>query len=180
MPKSVVSVKHTRVQKVCTLWTHDDNFSRDDVVFNGEKFPELPAIPGSLIQIIALKHATAIRDFQTAAKSTPKDASQAKEGESSKDASQATHSRRARRGSVMITLDENGSLIQGGRDVDADKSYIFVAKPIPADLKSKYPNLQVSSRALAQQKPFSKMKSRYPSPRKLQKCSAFATECNLR
>lgn len=144
MSKSVVSVKRTRVQKVCTLWTHDDNFSRDDVVFNGEKFPELPATPGSLIQIIALKQATAVRDFQASAKSTAKDPSQTKADDSSKDAFHDTYSRRTRRGSVLITLDENGSLIQGGRDVDTEKSYIFVATAIPADLKSKYPNLQVS------------------------------------
>lgn len=144
MSKSVVSAKRTRVQKVCTLWTHDENFSRDDVVFNGEKFPELPSSPGSLIQIIALKHATAVRDFQTAAKSNLKDSGQTKLDDSGNDTPVDTHSKRSRRGSMKITIDENGSLIQGGRDVDPEKSYIFVAKSISADLKTKYPNLQVS------------------------------------
>lgn len=144
MSKSVVSDRHTRVQKICTLWTHDDNFSRDDVVFNGEKFPELPTTPGSLIQIIALKHTSAVRDFQTTAKNAPKEASQARGDDSSRDTLPDTHSRRSRRGSVKIMLDENGSPIQGGRDVDMEKSYIFVAKPLPNDLKSKHSNLQVS------------------------------------
>ncbi|KAF2180031.1 hypothetical protein K469DRAFT_640248 [Zopfia rhizophila CBS 207.26] len=144
MSKPVASLKHTRVQKVCTLWTHDENFSKDDVVFNGEKFPELPATPGSLIRIIALKHATAIRDFQTSAKMASKDANQVKIEDASKDAIPDAHPRRARRQSVMLTLDENGTIIQGGREVDPEKSYIFVAKPMTPDVKSKYPNLQVS------------------------------------
>jgi hypothetical protein len=44
----------------------------------------------------------------------------------------------------MLTLDENGAVIPGGREVDPEKSYIFVAKAITPDLRSKYPNLQVS------------------------------------
>lgn len=142
MSKSVVSVKRTRVQKVCTLWTHDDNFSRDDVVFNGEKFLELPATPGSLIQVIALKYGTAVRDFQSSARASSKEVSQGKADDST--AVTEIHSKRSRRGSVRITLDENGSVIQEGREVDLDKSYIFVAKRFPADLKSKHPNLQIS------------------------------------
>ena len=143
MSRSVVNTRHTRVQKVCTLWTHDDNFSKEDIVFNGEKFPELPTAPGSLIQILALKHATAVRDFQATAKTHSTDNLQ-KTGESHRDVHRETHSRRSRRGSVTVTFDENGTVIQAGRDVDPEKSYIFVAKPLSADMKSKYPNLQAS------------------------------------
>jgi hypothetical protein len=133
------------VQKVCTLWTHDDNFSRDDVVFNSDKFAELPATPGSLIQVIALKHGTAVRDFQTIPKPPQKDTSQSTLHDMPKPTAAELHSkRRSRRGSVKITIDENGSVIQEGREVDPEQSYIFVAKPFPADLKSKQPNLQVS------------------------------------
>ncbi|ORY02057.1 hypothetical protein BCR34DRAFT_493449 [Clohesyomyces aquaticus] len=144
MSKSVVSVKHTRVQKICTLWTHDDNFSRDDVVFNGEKFPEFPATPGSLIQILALAQITAVRDFQSTAKNAQKDANASRSDEESRHVTSQSHGKRSRRGSLMITLDENGAPIQGGREVDVEKSYIFVAKPLSADLKSKHPNLQIS------------------------------------
>lgn len=144
MSKSVLSARRTRVQKICTLWTHDDNFSRDDVVFSGDKFPELPATPGSLIQVVAFKYGTAVRDFQSSAKAPPKDASQVKADDSTRTATPEPHSRRSRRGSVKITLDENGSVIQEGREVDLEKSYVFVAKPFPAELKAKYPQLQVS------------------------------------
>ena len=145
MSKSVVSARRTRVQKVCTLWTHDDNFSRDDVVFNSDKFVELPATPGSLIQVIALKHGTAVRDFQTVPKPPPKDAGQVNAHDLSKAATQESYSkRRSRRGSIRVTIDENGSIIQENREVDTEQSYVFVAKPFPADLKSKHPNLQIS------------------------------------
>lgn len=147
MSKSAVNAKRTRVQQVCTLWTHDDNFSRDDVVFNGDKFTELPATPGSLIQIIALKQGPVVRDFQAVADAS-KGAGQAKADGASKDGFHGNHSRRGRRGSVMMTLDESGQPIQGARDLDLEKSYIFVAKPTPTDLKSRNPNLQVGLKRL--------------------------------
>ncbi|KAJ4352288.1 vacuolar membrane-associated protein iml1 [Didymosphaeria variabile] len=135
--------KRTRVRKVCTLWTHDDNFSKDDVVFNSDKFSELPAAPGSLIQVIALKYGTATRDFQSSSRNLEKDGTQTKH-EDPNDAATDVHSRRSRKESIKVTLDENGSVIQEDREVDTDKSYIFVAKPFPTELKSKHSNLQVS------------------------------------
>lgn len=143
MSKSITNSKRTRVQKVCTLWTHDDNFSRDDVVFNSEKFAELPATPGSLIQVIALKYGTATRDFQPSSRTPARDSAHAK-FDGSKDTVTDSHSRRGRRGSIKLTLDENGSVIHEDREVDMDKSYIFVAKRFPTDLKSKHSNLHVS------------------------------------
>jgi hypothetical protein len=143
MSLSIVNGKRTRVQKICTLWTHDDNFSKDDVVFNSDKFSELPATPGSLIQVIALKYGTATRDFQSSSRNVGNDSTQSKT-EDTKDAATDPHSRRSRRGSIKVTLDENGSAIQEDREVDTEKSYIFVSKPFPIDLKSKHSNLQIS------------------------------------
>lgn len=141
MSKSSASLKASRVQKICTLWTHDDNYSKEEVVFNGDKFPELTTTPGSLIRIIALKPTTAIRDFQTSAKTSSKEPSAA--NDKPNNATLDSHSRRSRRQSVVLTLDENGSLIQGGREVDPQKSYVFVTKPMTVEQKSKHPNLQV-------------------------------------
>ncbi|KAF2658715.1 hypothetical protein K491DRAFT_689784 [Lophiostoma macrostomum CBS 122681] len=144
MSKSVASTKQTRVQKVCTLWTHVDSFSTDDVVFNDEKFTELPAKPGSLVQVIGLKHATAVRDFQTAPSHGGKAVESARGDDSSRGHFVDTHSRHSRRESTKVTLDEHGSVIQDGRELDPERSYIFVAKPLSAEMKSKHPNLQVS------------------------------------
>lgn len=144
MPKSVSNVKQARVQRVCTLWTHDDNFSRDEIVFNPEKFPELPTTTGALLQIVAISSATAIRDFQSAGTGTQNGATQAKPDGVDRDHGVDSHTKRTRRGSITITIDENGSTIPGGREIDAGKAYIFVSKPLPPDLKTKHVNLQVS------------------------------------
>ncbi|KAH7561385.1 hypothetical protein BM1_02489 [Bipolaris maydis] len=144
MSKSASHPQQARVQKVCTLWTHDDNFSRDEIVFNSEKFPEVPTGAGSLLQIVAIQEDNAIRNFHAGPKSAQHDSAQHKHDASSRDVHNQGHPRRHRRDSNTITLDENGSTIPGGRDVDADKAYVFVPKPLSPDLKSKYPNLQVS------------------------------------
>jgi hypothetical protein len=144
MSRSVSNVKATRVQKVCTLWTHDDNFSRDDIVFNGEKFPEIPTAPGTLLQIVGIGSATAVRDFQTSAKSAHSDGPQARSENITSEPNTHPSPARTRRGSITITIDENGSTYPGGRDIDAKKAYVFAVTALPADLKSKYANLQVS------------------------------------
>ncbi|KAF1846761.1 uncharacterized protein K460DRAFT_336115 [Cucurbitaria berberidis CBS 394.84] len=144
MPKSVSNIKQARVQKICTLWTHDDNFSRDDIVFNEEKFPELPTTPGSLLQIVSINSGTAVRDFQSTHESTQNDTARAKPESAGRDTNADSHAKRTRRGSTTITVDENGSTIPGGRDIDTEKAYVFVSKALPMDLKSKHPNLQVS------------------------------------
>jgi hypothetical protein len=142
MPKSVSTSQHPWVQKICILWTHDDNFSREDIVFNGEKFPELPTDPGSLLQIVAIQTDDTIRDFHAGPKSTQHDA-KSKVESIAKSSGADAHQKRNRRDSITITIDENGSTIPGGRDIDDEKAYVFVPKALSADLKSKYPNLQV-------------------------------------
>ncbi|USP75932.1 hypothetical protein yc1106_03206 [Curvularia clavata] len=144
MSKSTSNPQQARVQKVCTLWTHDDNFSRDDIVFNSEKFPELPTGAGSLLQIVAIQEDNAVRNFNAGLKSAQHDVAQSDFEASYKDGNVHNHPRRHPRDTNTITLDENGSTVPGGRDIDADKAYVFVPKTLSPDLKSKYPNLQVS------------------------------------
>jgi len=141
MSKSVSKAQQARVQKVCTLWTHDDNFSRDEIVFNGDKFPELPTGTGSLLQIVAIHADNAVRNFHAGAKSAH-DVAQHKFDAGPTNSNIHGHPRRHRRDSITVTIDENGSTIPGGRDIDANKAYVFVPKALPPDLKSKYPNLQ--------------------------------------
>jgi hypothetical protein len=144
MSKPPANVKATRVQRLCTLWTHDDNFSRDDIVFNGEKFPEIPTAPGTLLQIVGVDSSTAVRDFQTTAKTAHFDTPQAKGENTSRDAGVTEQPHRTRRGSTTITTDENTSSFPNVRDGDMEKAYVFSVTAVPADLKSKYANLQVS------------------------------------
>lgn len=134
-----------RVQKVCTLWTHDDNFSRDDIVFNGEKFPELPTTPGTLLQIVAVDSGTAVRDFQSNVSSTQHHSSQARSRDATDDNGVNHTPQRTRRESMTVTINENGSKVPGGRDMDEEKAFVFSVAALPADLKSKHANLQVMS-----------------------------------
>ena len=143
MPRSASNAKPTKVQKICTLWTHDDNFSREDIVFNADKFTEIHTSPGTLLQIVTIDSGTAVRDFQVDAKATQANTSQSKAGTRSKEAAGAGHHGAGRRGFITITIDENGSTIPGGRDIDVEKAYVFAVAALPADLKSKHANLQV-------------------------------------
>lgn len=145
MPVSTSTARTSRAQKVCTLWTHDENFSKEDVVFNSERFPELQIPPGSLAKIIALKQSTAVRDFQSAPRDSSADTAQRNRPDGGRRPSLATISaRRARRNSVSI-FDETGMQLLDQREVDKDMQYVFVCKPASAELKAKHPNLQVRS-----------------------------------
>jgi hypothetical protein len=134
----------TRVQKLCTLWTHDDNFSRDDVVFNGDKFPEFPTAPGTLLQVVAIDSGTSVQESRATESGIRTDMQQTA-GRGPTTVFDANEPRKkGRSGSITITIDENGSTLPGVRDVDVGKAYVFAAATLPLDLKSKYPNLQVS------------------------------------
>lgn len=121
MSKATSSSKAPRLQKVSTLWTHPESFSREDVLFNADHFSELGLHAGSLVQIIALKQSTANRDFEGAA------------------------SGKAQGNSGVVTLDENGTPIKGGRDVHKHISFLFVVKPMSPEIRKKRPDLQVRS-----------------------------------
>ncbi|KAK8161263.1 hypothetical protein BKA80DRAFT_205850, partial [Phyllosticta citrichinensis] len=133
-----------KMQKVCTLWTHDTQFSREDVVINLDRFPELSITPGTLVKIVALSQNTAVRDFQEVPRSSSQDGGRRIKLETTRHASSTLGSRKNRNGTFMVTLDENGHRVQGGREIDAQKTYVFIAKAMSQDLKTKYPNLQVS------------------------------------
>ncbi|KAF2428924.1 hypothetical protein EJ08DRAFT_650710 [Tothia fuscella] len=130
-----------RIQKVCTLWTHQPDFSTDDVVFNADRFAELNLQPGSLAQIIPIISGTSARDF---VQENPKRDHPTK---SKRDISHHNGKLlRITRGtqSSAITFDENGSYINAGKDTDESRSYCFVARDASAEMKQKNPNLQIS------------------------------------
>lgn len=176
MSRSVSNNKPMRVQKVCTLWTHDDNFSRDDIVFNGEKFPDIPTAPGTLLQIVALDSGTSVRDFQSTANGSQANAQQAKDGIAARDSGVNILPKRSRRGSVTVTIDENGSSFPGGREIDAEKAYVFAVTALPADLRSKHANLQVGELQRYCAHTLTDVK-RYRFPRELRKYSVSVTGC---
>ncbi|KAF2102870.1 hypothetical protein NA57DRAFT_52416 [Rhizodiscina lignyota] len=140
--------KRRKIQKICTLWTHDKTFSESDVVFNLDKFPELELNPGSLAKVVALgQNNIAVRDFQQTPQNVASGA-QARSGtniESTTDLPASDGApRRERRASLTVTIDENGSQIQNGRPVDAQRAYVFVVQDATAEQKSKHTSLYIS------------------------------------
>lgn len=137
-------LKVVKVQKVCTLWTHDENFSRDDIVFHGERFPELPTTPGTLLQIVPVSSSTPDRDLHATPGAIQTDDPQATAKGSGKDAGASVQTKQRRRGSHTLTIEEHASTIPSQRHDEVDKAFIFAVADLPADLRSKHPNLQVS------------------------------------
>ncbi|KAF2273506.1 uncharacterized protein EI97DRAFT_424044 [Westerdykella ornata] len=132
--------RRTKVQKLCTLYTHGENQFDDEVVINEEKFPELNLVPGTLVQIFGLKQGPAVRDFQSTGTTHSKDDTQVRPDISGS----RSELRRARSDSVKVTYDESGAVLSGGREVDPDKTYIFRVRPMSTEWKNKHPNLQIS------------------------------------
>lgn len=139
--------KRKKIQKICTLLTHDRSFSESDVVFNIDKFAELELSPGALAKVIALgQNSIAVRDFQqtpqTVSIGTP--AKSAVHEPTSELVTSDGVVRRARRSSVTVTIDETGSQIQNNRYVDTQKAYIFVVQDATTEQKTKHPGLYIS------------------------------------
>jgi hypothetical protein len=142
-----VPEKPKRIQKICTLWTHEPSFSTEEVVFNIDKFPELKLQPGSLAQIVPILQGTSVRDF---VHDTPK---REHHRSSKRDATSSTHhdSSSRRNGinsSMAVTVDESGSYVTTSRDTDEQRAYVFVANDASPEMKQKYPQLHVSPRAI--------------------------------
>ncbi|TGO15044.1 hypothetical protein BTUL_0045g00540 [Botrytis tulipae] len=117
------------VERRCNLWTHDEMFSKDEVVLNLDLFPDVKA--GELMAIVALKTDSAFRDFQdkSALNRTDVDSGTASGQFGSYIWSQSGHDHRGK-----------GSK----HDMGFGKRYLFLAKDMPNDLKLKQSALEVS------------------------------------
>jgi hypothetical protein len=109
----------------CNIWVHDESFSRDEVVINLDLFPDVKA--GELMAIVALKTDSGVRDFV--------DKAQISNGEPT----------------VLVEqshLNPNSPVpvygSEGNHDVDHGKKYLFIAKDMPKEIKTRQPNLEIS------------------------------------
>ncbi|KAF2083584.1 hypothetical protein K490DRAFT_51305 [Saccharata proteae CBS 121410] len=144
MSRSASSNQPRYVQKICTISTHDESFSREDVIYNSDRFPELELGLGKLAKIVAINQSSAVRDFQDPTRASSQDGSRRIRLDTSVKNSPGRRSRKTRSGSVTYTLDENGARVHGGRDVDPQRTYVFAVKQMSADIKAKYPQMQIS------------------------------------
>ncbi|KAK6600463.1 vacuolar membrane-associated protein iml-1 [Botrytis cinerea] len=117
------------VERRCNLWTHDETFSKDEVVLNLDLFPDVK--PGELMAIVALKTDSGFRDFQD------------KSALNRTDIDSGTAS--GQFGSYIWTQSAHDHRGKGSKhDMGFGKRYLFLAKDMPNDLKLKQPVLEVS------------------------------------
>ncbi|OJD26218.1 hypothetical protein ACJ73_02404 [Blastomyces percursus] len=108
----------------CALWVHDDNFSREDVLFNISAFSDLGLKVGDLVELSPPRlshgdhHASSNR-LDPSGK-TLRDASDSDPGSNA--ASKGEHKPHS----------------------PANGRYLFLVKPLSADIKARHPNLQIS------------------------------------
>lgn len=108
---------------LCSIWVHDESFSREEVLFNPEAIGDVSVRVGDLIEVAAVQDDAALDSGGTTG---------------ARDGTEAG-SRRP----------PTGSRTTSERDGDGDgkvrqKKFLFLAKPFPSDLKSRHPNLQLS------------------------------------
>lgn len=118
------------VERRCVLWTHDESFTKEDVVINLDLFPNVK--PGELMAIVALKTDAGVRDFQDKAQT------QKHEFES---LGLTLQRERSNSNSKTGSEPEAANL---NHDVDLNKRYLFIAKEMPKELKNKHASLEVS------------------------------------
>ncbi|KAH8808764.1 vacuolar membrane-associated protein-like protein IML1 [Xylogone sp. PMI_703] len=128
--RHVPSPTASLVERKCILWTHDESFSKEDVIINLDLFPGVK--PGELMAIMALKTDSGVRDFHDKAQ-THKHELEALGLSLRRERSNSN----SREGSELDGVKQN-------YDVDPSKRYLFIAKEMPKDLKNKLPSLEVS------------------------------------
>jgi len=117
-------------QRKCTLWVHEEAFSKDDVVLDLDLFPDVK--PGELMDVGALKADSGVRDFQEAAQPSRKDG----------DSLSATMQRQR-----SNSNSDNPSTASGNharRDSDFGKRYLFIAQEMPKEVKVKQARFEIS------------------------------------
>ncbi|KAL2352648.1 vacuolar membrane-associated protein-like protein IML1 [Cryomyces antarcticus] len=139
---AIITPKH--VQKVCTLWVHEDNFSKEDAVFNVGYFPDGITI-GSLVQVVAVKEPTAVHDLQPATGKPHEDGSSGVKKEGSAFSSAPGDSiQKKHDSSAPDVLGESGTPLESVRTFDPQNCYVFVVQDMSSEMKAKHPGLQIS------------------------------------
>ncbi|KAI9857873.1 MAG: vacuolar membrane-associated protein iml1 [Trichoglossum hirsutum] len=128
------AVQPKHIERVCTLWVHEDNPPREDVIMNFSLFPKDSVRIGDLAEIVALRPNSEIRDFQDAIPKNSKDAgTNVSEGPTI-----GVGGDRKRSPSNALNLEEAINKPQ------QSKRYVFIAKDMSSEQRAGRPNLQIS------------------------------------
>ncbi|TVY56894.1 Vacuolar membrane-associated protein iml1 [Lachnellula cervina] len=117
-------------QRKCTLWVHEEAFSKDDVVLDLDLFPDVK--PGELMDVVALKADSGVRDFQEVAQPSRKDG----------DSLSATMQRQRSNSNSDSPSTASGN--HARRDSDIGKRYLFIAQEMSKEVKAKQSRFEIS------------------------------------
>jgi DEP domain-containing protein 5 len=115
-------------ERKCTLWIHDEQFSKEEVVLNLDLFPAESVKPGDLMAIIALKADVAVREFFPPKKGLENISA-------SLQPDIGAEERKSSKGSINMDTHH---------DIDLERRYLFAVRDFSKDLKAKHPNLEIS------------------------------------
>jgi hypothetical protein len=116
----------TRIEQKCTLWVHDETFSKRPVVFNPAVLARHEVRPGALLKVLRVAAGVAVQDFQ-----------------SEEDRPQSSHSKDFSSSENAVD-DKQEVPAQVDNDADAArKHFVFKSEELDQDYLSRHPNLQV-------------------------------------
>lgn len=131
----------------CSLWVHDENLSREDVLLDSAVFPKDAVRPGDLVEVASLRKTPAEEESAagTGILNTTNGAESRAAGEDGVTPSVAQVSAVDGQHIGRRTGPHDASTLQdrGGGVSERQRSYVFVVKELSPELKQKYPNLQV-------------------------------------
>ncbi|KAI9848065.1 MAG: vacuolar membrane-associated protein iml1 [Sclerophora amabilis] len=134
-------------ERRCTLWVHDEFFSKDDVLVNLALFPDGFARIGDLAKLVAFKSDTTNRDAEhplPAARRSGRTRSQDDDGEGDDQGYATPEPPVTRHDSVHPTADSDTTLDEGEDDyLEQHLRYVFVVKDLSNEQRSRQPKLQV-------------------------------------
>ncbi|OAX83993.1 hypothetical protein ACJ72_01642 [Emergomyces africanus] len=112
----------------CSLWVHDDNFSREEVLFNIGAFSDAGLKLGDLIELSAPR-LSQVDQHVSSNRLDPGGRTLRDPGDSDTGSNSTAKSKRVG--------DHKSHSAANGR-------YLFLVKPLSADIKARHPNLQIS------------------------------------
>lgn len=172
------SVTAFSVERLCSLWTHDDNFSKDDVLLNlVALFPRGTVEAGQLFQVVPQITATVSKDFEQL-----HDGGQAvNPSHCGGEDAEKSHGKDPSTYHVEEAPAKEECASHSGEESGASTRYVFTVKEMGSELLSRNPTLQISiSSTIASAFGFKNRAQVMVSPIDESECSASHVEITFR
>lgn len=164
-------------ERLCSLWIHDDNFSKDEVLLNLTLFPPGTVKAGHLVQVVPQRPATVSKDFEHRHDGGQDVKASRRGGEDAEN----SHGKEPSTHLSMEASAEKEGVFFDGKGSDASTRYVFKVKEMGSELLSRNPTLQISvSSTIASAFGFKNRAQVMVSAIDKSKCSASHVEITFR